>query len=318
MKHEEKRKPQTIELATATVHVPDLQSDIYSEIQQGSENVLQSAMFDKESSTVEWQKTKELSLDNASTIPQLRGISKSQYSPQEFFGSSTDNAGLVGKRINDERTSSPQERYKGRQQNGESSNSNEEDASRGSSLSILSTGVRSTIDHAHKWDFKNQNRTPTPLEIRECTPWLQMEFDEVQPVCVLALGATAKGVHDSIETNAQWVYARHPAYILRRRSELDKFKKDVDHAIRIAFAVSADSSSDSSSDNDSDEDAAVATQFEWGEPAPHAKYLAVDTEFVVRAGFDACYVCGKPAVVVARKLVRSVQQQIDAFCRRRP
>ena len=46
--------------------------------------------------------------------------------------------------------------------------------------------------------------------------------------------------------------------------------------------------------------------------------LVVDPEFVARAGFGAGDVGGKPAVLAARERVRLVQQEIDAFCRRRP
>lgn len=76
-----------------------------------------------------------------------------------------------------------------------------------------------------------ENRKPTGLEMRSCLPFLKAEIEIVQPVCIVALGATAaeglgltgavgklRGrVHEVDGTPMIVTY--HPSYILREERE---------------------------------------------------------------------------------------------------
>jgi uracil-DNA glycosylase len=82
------------------------------------------------------------------------------------------------------------------------------------------------------------NRKPTPEEMAVCQPWLERQFDIIQPEVIVALGATAveglvgKANAAITRTRGQWLAYRgiplmptfHPAYLLRNQAQSEKRK----------------------------------------------------------------------------------------------
>jgi len=80
-------------------------------------------------------------------------------------------------------------------------------------------------------DQGTKNRKPTELEMRVCLPFVMSEIEIVQPVCIVALGATAaegmglSGAVGKLRGQMHQVHgtpmivAYHPSYILREEKE---------------------------------------------------------------------------------------------------
>jgi DNA polymerase len=80
-------------------------------------------------------------------------------------------------------------------------------------------------------DQGTKNRKPTELEMRVCLPFVQAEIEIVQPVCIVALGATAaegmglSGAVGKLRGQVHQVHGTpmivtyHPSYILREEKE---------------------------------------------------------------------------------------------------
>ena len=80
-------------------------------------------------------------------------------------------------------------------------------------------------------DQGTKNRKPTELEMRVCLPFVKAEIEIVQPVCIVALGATAAegmGLSGAVgklrgqvhEVNGTpMIVTYHPSYILREEKE---------------------------------------------------------------------------------------------------
>lgn len=100
------------------------------------------------------------------------------------------------------------------------------------------------------------NRKPSPDEMATCLPWLERQIDLVQPLVMVALGATAvegllgKGTAGISQLRGSWQNYRgiplmptyHPAYLLRNQalSEKRKVWEDMLQALeRAGYPVSA-------------------------------------------------------------------------------
>ncbi|MDH4476229.1 MAG: uracil-DNA glycosylase [Verrucomicrobiaceae bacterium] len=80
-------------------------------------------------------------------------------------------------------------------------------------------------------DQGTKNRKPTELEMRVCLPFVKAEIEIVQPVCIVALGATAaegmglSGAVGKLRGQVHQVHGTpmivtyHPSYILREEKE---------------------------------------------------------------------------------------------------
>ena len=80
-------------------------------------------------------------------------------------------------------------------------------------------------------DQGTKNRKPTELEMRVCLPFVQAEIEIVQPVCIVALGATAAegmGLTGAVGklrgqvhqvNGTPMIVTYHPSYILREEKE---------------------------------------------------------------------------------------------------
>jgi uracil-DNA glycosylase len=80
-------------------------------------------------------------------------------------------------------------------------------------------------------DQGTKNRKPTELEMRVCLPFVQAEIEIVQPVCIVALGATAAegmGLSGAVGklrgqvhqvNGTPMIVTYHPSYILREEKE---------------------------------------------------------------------------------------------------
>lgn len=80
-------------------------------------------------------------------------------------------------------------------------------------------------------DQGTKNRKPTDLEMRVCLPFVKAEIDIVQPVCIVALGATAaegmgfSGAVGKLRgqvhqvNGTPMIVTYHPSYILREEKE---------------------------------------------------------------------------------------------------
>lgn len=100
------------------------------------------------------------------------------------------------------------------------------------------------------------NRKPKPEEMATCFPWLERQIDLVQPLVVVALGATAvegllgKGTPGITQLRGSWQSHRgiplmptyHPAYLLRNQALSEKRKVWEDMLLvleRAGYPISA-------------------------------------------------------------------------------
>ncbi len=84
-----------------------------------------------------------------------------------------------------------------------------------------------------------KNRTPLPIEVEACRPWLMADLARVRPVIMVTLGKTAfyavTGEPDFAQYRGRLYPAdppvfplAHPAYLIYRRAALGAYRDDLD------------------------------------------------------------------------------------------
>lgn len=90
-----------------------------------------------------------------------------------------------------------------------------------------------------------ENRTPLPMEVQNCLPYLQRQIEWIQPRVMVALGATAMRALLDIQIGitkmrGRWYYYRgipimptyHPAYLLRNPAAKRDVWQDMQEVVR--------------------------------------------------------------------------------------
>ncbi|MCS7048248.1 MAG: uracil-DNA glycosylase [Verrucomicrobiae bacterium] len=90
-----------------------------------------------------------------------------------------------------------------------------------------------------------ENRTPLPMEVQNCLPYLQRQIELIQPRAMVALGATAMRALLDIQIGitkmrGRWYYYRgipimptyHPAYLLRNPAAKREVWQDMQEVVR--------------------------------------------------------------------------------------
>lgn len=90
-----------------------------------------------------------------------------------------------------------------------------------------------------------ENRTPLPMEVANCLPYLQRQIELIQPRAMVALGATAMRALLDVQIGitkmrGHWYYYRgipimptyHPAYLLRNPAAKREVWQDMQEVVR--------------------------------------------------------------------------------------
>ncbi len=112
----------------------------------------------------------------------------------------------------------------------------------------------------------------TDAELEACLPWLVGEVEELEPVCILALGTVAQEqmerVMQGCVTFANVKRAYSPTYILKNKSKLPAWSDQIEIAVRHAFGISALPHAAETPDS-----------WNFGTPDMTSRWLSADTEY---------------------------------------